>query len=187
MSKQKGLTVIELIIALAIMLIVIKMGTSSLKAMALRQYMTTNVNQLISIQRMARQLAMSHKAPVTMCPTINGEHCVSQINWQQGILVFVDRDGDRIIDRNDKLIKFYKPQHKKIQITWRAAARKRYLQFLANGWTATINGTFRLCFEDESLHYNRAIIVSMSGRTRLSEDRNDDGIHEDASGTKITC
>ncbi len=185
--RQKGFTIVELIVAMAIMIIVMHLGVSSLKTMTLRSHMTTHVNEFVTMQRMARQFALNHKANVTFCASIDGLACVSKKHWNEGALIFVDRNGNRKVDSDDKIVRFFQSNSKNLRVTWRAFQNKSYLQYTANGWTNNQNGTFRFCFANESARFNRAVIVTKIGRTRLSKDNDGDGFHEDREGNLIAC
>lgn len=187
-QKLRGFTMIELIISLAILLITMHLGVSSMKNLVLRQSITMQVNSFSGMQRMARQTAIFKQSIVTMCASRDGKLCLKRKYWYEGILVFVDRDADYIVDDEDHIIKFHKIELENIQITWRAYQNKSYLQFLPSGWTNNQNGTFRFCINNEAARYNRALIISRSGRIRLSTDsKHNDGIHEDRNGVNVSC
>lgn len=185
--RQKGFTIVELIVAMAIMIIVLFVGMPSLKEMSLRNQMTTHINEFIAMQRMARQLALFNKTNVTFCASLDGRACISKKYWSEGALVFVDHNGDRKLDKEDKIVRFFQANAKELQVTWRAFQNKSYLQFGANGWTKNQNGTFRFCFKGESARFNRAVIITKIGRARLSTDADRDGFHEDGAGEVISC
>lgn len=185
--SSNGFTIVELMIAMAIIIIVLHLGASSLKDMTLRNHMTTHINEFVAMQRMARQYALYNKTNVIMCASTDGQKCMAKKYWHEGVLVFVDHNGDRKLDANDHVIKFFQARAKNLQVTWRAFQNKSYLQYVASGWTNEQNGTFRFCFADEPQHYNRALIITKIGRARLSTDSDGDGFHEDRDGALISC
>lgn len=184
---QKGFTLIELVLTVAIIIIVLMVGIPSLKEMRLRNLMTTHLNEFIAMQRMARQFALFNRTNVTFCASIDGRTCTSKKYWGEGALVFIDRNGNRKFDNEDKIVRYFQSNTEEIQVTWRAFQNKSYLQFGANGWTKNQNGTFRFCFKGESARFNRAVIITKIGRARLSRDVDGDGFHEDGNGKVIEC
>jgi type IV fimbrial biogenesis protein FimT len=186
-NKLHGFTIIELMVSLAILIIAMHFTVSSMKELVLRQRVTTQINSFSGMQRMARQSAIFRQSIVTMCPSRDGITCLKRKYWHEGVLIFVDINADRVVDEKDHIVKFYKTENIDIQITWRAYQNKSYLQFTPNGWTNNQNGTFRFCIANESARYNRALIISRSGRIRLSTDSNDDGVHEDRKGENVSC
>ncbi|MGB0898572.1 MAG: pilus assembly FimT family protein, partial [Psychrobium sp.] len=75
---QKGFTLIELVLTVAIIIIVLMVGIPSLKEMRLRNLMTTHLNEFIAMQRMARQFALFNRTNVTFCASIDGRTCTSK-------------------------------------------------------------------------------------------------------------
>jgi len=182
-----GFTLVELVITLSIVLIVLLFGVSNMEKFLLRQKMTSQLNTFVSLQRLARQTAIFKNSMITLCASRDGLSCLSRKYWRDGVLVFIDRNANRIIDKEDKVVKFHKSEFKGLNITWRAYQNKSYLQFKSDGWTNNQNGTFRFCFVDKSAQYNRALIINRSGRARLSTDSNGDGVHDGADGKNIVC
>lgn len=186
-KKEIGFTILELVITLAIMLIIIFIGIPSMKKLYLTQHMASHVNAFVSMQRYARQSAIFNQSLVTMCASDDGTQCLAKKYWHEGMIIFIDKDGDKSLDDEDRLLKFYKTQANDIQVTWRAFQNKSHLQFRSNGWTNHQNGTFRFCFDDEAPTFNRALIVNRAGRARLSTDSKGDGVHDDANGDNVKC
>jgi len=175
------------LISIVIMLIVLSVGVTNMERFVLRQKMTSQLNTFVSIQRLARQTAIFKNSMVTICASRDGLSCLSRKYWKEGVLVFIDRNANRVINNEDKVVKFYKSEFEDINITWRAYQNKSYIQFKSDGWTNNQNGTFRFCFINKSAEYNRALIINRSGRARLSFDSNGDGVHDGADGKNIAC
>lgn len=186
-NTVSGFTVIELMVTLAIIVIVMQFGVYNMKDLILRNQMTNYVNNFVTMQHLARQTAIFRQSLVTLCASNDGQICLAKKYWHEGMLIFIDYNGNQKIDNQDIIVKFHKSEVKTMRMTWRAFQNKSYLQFTSNGWTNSQNGTFRFCFDDEATTYNRALIVNRSGRLRLSTDQDNNGIHEDASGDEITC
>lgn len=186
-SKISGFTLIELIVTLSIIVIVMQYGVHNMKDFVLRNTMTNYVNNFVTMQHLARQTAIFKQSLVTLCASKDGENCLTKKYWHEGMLVFIDHNGNIKLDGEDVIVKFHKSEVSTITMSWRAFQNKSYLQFSSNGWTNSQNGTFRFCFVNGDTKYNRALIVNRSGRLRLSYDKDNDGTHEDASGDEIIC
>ena len=186
-NNTRGFTLVELMVSLSIAIPLMIVSSNNLKPLILKNKMTNHVNTFISMQRLARQTAIFQQSLVTLCASNNGEVCLSKTHWHEGMLTFVDDNGNRVIDGDDTIIHFHKTEITNLQVTWRAFQNRSYLQFNPNGWTESQNGTFRFCFSDESATFYRALILNRAGRLRLSMDSNNDGFHEDANGDKIIC
>lgn len=180
-----GFSLIELSIALSVVVILTSIGMPSYNDLMQRQQMSTDINRWYRAFNVARHTAIINSSIVTLCPSSDGLKCSS--SWEQGALIFVDDNKNHQKDINEQLIQVIDRSPNDHKVTWRAFQKRNYLQFQSNGFTWAQNGTLRVCNKDPSLKYNRAIIVTRSGRLRLSEDLNADGIEDDASGKSITC
>ncbi|TRX54420.1 GspH/FimT family pseudopilin [Thalassomonas sp. M1454] len=184
-NNHAGFSLIELTVALSVTAILTSIGMPSYNDLIKKQQISADINRWYRAFNLARHTAIINSKIVTLCPSDNGEQCTS--NWQDGGLIFVDDNKNHLRDFGEQLIQVIAKSSDEHNITWRAFQNRNYLQFQENGFTWAQNGTLRVCNSDTSLKYNRAIIVTRSGRLRLSQDINGDGIEDDASGKSITC
>lgn len=180
-----GFQLIELMVSLAIVSSLISLSMPSYKDLIIRQYTRVEVNKWLLAFNFARQTAITSGNIVTVCPSDDGLSCGR--NWQSGAIVFIDLNRDHIKDANELLLQTVESVNQQQRVSWRAFQNRPYVQFQKNGFTWAQNGTLRICNDDPSLKYNRALIVTRSGRIRQSTDSNNDGFEEDASGNKISC
>jgi len=188
MLFKRGFGLISAMVAIAIIATVLLLGTPSLRAAVKQTRVAAQYNQVLGLIKIARQYALITRNFVSVCPSEDGVTCSK--NWMSGILVFVDINNDQIINGDDRVVKYVRHRYPNVKLTWRAFPRKHHnhhLNFTSLGWTDNFNGTFRFCITGQDLRFNRALIVSKSGRVRQSIDRNGDGIHEDASRKKVKC
>ncbi len=185
MQSQKGITLFELLISIGIIGILSGAALPSYTRFIQKSEMNSQINQFIGLLTMARQYSVSKQQIVTLCPSTDGESCGK--NWHDGQIIFTDRNRNRIIDEEDKLIRFAQKLPDNYQLTWRTFQNKKYLQYTPSGFTNFQNGTFRYCVNQDDLSLNRAIIINIAGRIRLSTDSNNDGIHEDRKGDNVQC
>jgi type IV fimbrial biogenesis protein FimT len=89
-------------------------------------------------------------------------------------MLFVDKKGSGSFDTEDILLRVYGALTTQDKLTW-AHRRKNYLQILPSGYLKGQNGTFLYCPADKDTRYARAIIISQTGRIRLSSDQDADG------------
>ena len=184
-NANHGFSLIELTIALSVTAILTSIGLPSYDHLMQKQQMSADINRWYRVFNMARHTAIINTKIVTICPSSDALQCSNR--WDDGALIFVDDNKNHKFDNAEQLIQVIDKSPNDHKVTWRAFQNRNYLQFQANGFTWAQNGTLRLCNKDPSLKYNRAIIVTRSGRLRLSEDSNGDGVEDDASGNSITC
>jgi type IV fimbrial biogenesis protein FimT len=99
--KNKGLTMLELMITLAIAGILIASAAPSFRESIQNTRMVTQVNELQAALSLARSEAVKRNENVTVCPRDPDEivpTCAD--NWQDGWIVFVDLDSSGDIDRD---------------------------------------------------------------------------------------
>ncbi|MDN3651706.1 GspH/FimT family pseudopilin [Thalassotalea ponticola] len=183
--RQRGVTLIELLVVITIIAILSTFALPSFKQMWLKSVVTAETTRWQQAFSFARQSAISLSSIVTLCPSIDGKSCAKF--WHQGAIVFSDSDGNKQVSTNEHILYRITPSSDKIRLTWRAFQNRNYVQYQHNGFTWYQNGTLRLCVKGESQHYNRALIITRSGRIRVSKDSNGDGIHEDANGVDVQC
>lgn len=184
-NKQKGFTLIELLIVIAIVSILLGIALPNMQTIITKTKVAARVNQLVGILMLARKSAVTRNMVVTLCPSSDGLSCSR--DWAQGQILFSDANHNHQVDDEDELIRILPKLPKTHKLTWRAFQNKNYLQYSPTGFTRHQNGTFRYCVEGNDLSFNRALIITVSGRVRASYDNDGDGIHEDSKGKPVVC
>ena len=97
---QAGLTLLELMVAMAILSILLAIATPSLSAISEPEAVRGQVNAFLATLRYARSEAIRYRTPIVVCPSTNSESIAptcsnnSGDDWSKGWIVFVNRDGD---------------------------------------------------------------------------------------------
>ncbi|WNC73343.1 GspH/FimT family pseudopilin [Thalassotalea psychrophila] len=183
--KKNGFSLIELMVTIAIMSSLFTIGMPSYNDLIQRYHIKTEVDKWLLVLNHARQAAITSGNIITLCPSGNGFSCGKY--WHEGAILFIDNNRDHRKDNNEVILEVVEASNKQQVLTWRAFQNRNYIQFQQNGFTWNQNGTLRVCSDDPSLKYNRALIVTRSGRIRLSTDSDGNGIHEDAAGDEVSC
>jgi type IV fimbrial biogenesis protein FimT len=172
----RGFTLIELVVTMALLAIVTAYSLPSLNNFITRQRQVSSINLLLSSLYLARSEAVMRSNDVMVCKSSNGNSCTTTGEWEQGWLLFEDRDSDRLLDSDEPIIASQQPM-KEITIYYRAFGSKNYIVYTANGITNT-NGTYTFC-DPSGNATPRALIVYKTGRPRTSPTRSD--------GSPLTC
>jgi len=90
MNKQRGFTLVELIMALAIVAIVLSLGVPSFNELVRNNRLTAQVNQVVSALALARSEAIKRAALVDVTTVSGGA------NWKNGWTVEVSVGGTDI-------------------------------------------------------------------------------------------
>lgn len=177
MSKD-GFTLVELMVAIAILVITFSLSVPAYKELQLRQKINGQANQLFSIIYLARSEAIKRSSVVTICKSSDNQVCGGV--WSDGWLMFADYDEDGVLDPSEDMISSGKIDSQ-IKINWSAFGSDNYIRLTPRGMTLSQNGTFTLCPETGDASIARTIIVSKLARVRLST------IGKDREGNPIVC
>lgn len=179
-----GYTLLELMVTLSIAAILLLVALPSFAHIFKSNDMSATLNQVTSLLNNARYTAISNKNIVTLCPSKDFESCSG--TWSDGAIMFNDYDGDRQFNNNDQPLRTWQPSSSNISLSFRAFGYKKSLQWLPTGITNHQNGTFVFCYQNAP-KYSKALIMTKSGRIRVSQDSDNDGIDELASGDPLPC
>ena len=182
---QAGLTLFELLFTLFLLSLLLGIALPDFTKLIEHKRADNNVRTLVTAIELARTSAIVDNSLVTLCRSQNGEECGG--DWKNGILVFVDHDGDRDIDPEDRLVRFFTLPSLDGELYWRAFQNRQYLQITPQGFTRYQNGNFTFCPASGELQHARQLILNRTGRVRLAGDSDGDGIAEDSRGRPIRC
>ena len=183
--KFKGFTLIELVTVVAIAGILLGVGVPNMQSLITSAKVTSNVNKMVGLLNYSREYSLNNNVVVTVCPSSDGISCSKY--WTKGQIAFTDKNLNHKKDAGEIVLRAYSELPEKHVMTWRAFQNKNYLQYSPTGFTRYQNGTFRFCVLGEDKSFNRAIIMTISGRARSSKDIDGDGIHEDRTGKDVVC
>ncbi|KGK41474.1 hypothetical protein LH51_14635 [Nitrincola sp. A-D6] len=164
-SSQQGLSLLELLVALVLVVVLTTVAVPSFSALLEKTRQESTAERLKTHLALARIEAVSRREWITLCRTDDGEQCVSDAvsgttQWQ-GVLMFIDTERDRMVSHTDKLLRvdrFASP----LSVHWN---RGDSLTYQADGSvTGFSNGTFRIRAGQSELEHR--LVISMAGRVR---------------------
>lgn len=161
-SRQRGITMIEMMMTVAIAGTLVAMGVPALGSMLARSHQQAAGDALQESLMHARELAITRSEQVVVCPTRDGKSCTSDDLWQGGWMIGADMDHDREPDM--ALARFdAMPENTRI-----VSSRGRPLVlFQPDGSAGGSNAQLTICSSTDAQE-GRAIIVSNSGRVRTA-------------------
>lgn len=184
MRKMHGFTLVELMITITVFALMLAIGVPSFQSTIMNNRMTSQINAFVTALNQARSEAVKQNQRVTVCVSTDGSTCAGAgvNNWESGWIVFVDRNTDGIIDdgndcannaTDDCVLSVHAPLNG--NTTMRSG--NNAVSYTGSGAS---NGTrtFTMCDSRGGSH-SRAIIVSLSGRPRISET--------EADGSALSC
>jgi len=169
-KNAAGLTLIELMVTLAVVIILLAVGIPSYGRILVGNRIAAQTNALVTALTVARSQAVDDGRLVTLCAkSASGNICDSAGNWGNGWLVFVDLDADGTVDSGDSVIRVWGDSVASFSAT------AGYIQFRPDGSqagtaTATFEGTVYLDPSDTSSYkQQRCVRVSMVGQIRTEK------------------
>lgn len=185
-ALSRGFTLTELLITVVVLGILVAMGVPSFNNFLLDSRRTGTLNEFVAALNLARSESIKRGVPVAVCKTVNGTDCGGAgTTWAGGWLVFVDLNNDAVVNAPNETV-----------LRSRLVANPAYTFNPVNNFTNFVGyrpdgtsnniGNFTYC-DRRGLRSARAVIINITGRSRLSRDTNGDGIDEDESGANLAC
>jgi type IV fimbrial biogenesis protein FimT len=174
-----GLSLLELLIALAVVSIVLSIAVPSFNHMLARNRLAVVANELQLALTTARQMAIARNVPVTFCAGSPDTGCNGL--WSDGQwVVFIDRDRDSQIDEDADVVRLVMqlPPSSTISLSANGALRSAVI-FRPIGAAETPSGAFaagrvRVCVE-KSIRGNATDLVLIGSGRAVPEQHDFDG------------
>ncbi len=186
--KQKGVTLIELMITMVMVALLASVAVPSFLDTVKSNRVTSNINKLTTTLNLARSEAIRRAGNITVCRSGNGTGCATSGAWTQGWIAFVDIDGDGVVEAADGdevvLVNEALPGADTTLMASANAADR--VTFNSRGFAPGFSATFTLC-DDRGNAEAKAVIISNTGRVQRAVDTDADEIENDDTGANLSC
>jgi type IV fimbrial biogenesis protein FimT len=170
MRKDAGFTLIEALTSVAVISILAVIAVPSFSLMVRHNRAVATINGLHASLNYARHAAIARNSYVAVCKSSDGLQCNHALSdWNSGWLVFenLDRDSTVHVDAGEPILQVHGPLRPQTPVVSnRNSFTFRPMEL------RSVNGTFRYCSEDG--RNDRALIVNVMGRVRISDRPNAD-------------
>jgi type IV fimbrial biogenesis protein FimT len=158
-----GYSLYELIMTLGLAGLILTLGLPSFSNIVANQRLRTEVDAVFHAIHLARQESIVRRRVVSICPTLDGQLCTSDLDWSVGWMTFVniDRDWPAIRDPDEPVLRTFK-----VNPASRILANRRSFSLRSTDLRAT-NGTLVFC-DRAGRAKPRALVVSYTGRPRVA-------------------
>ena len=143
MEAQRGLTLIELVIAVTIALVVAGVATSGLaNALEASRASSVRADLLASLSLATAKAALAGSRAV-LCPSHDALNCSDGPDWSHGWLVFLDQNGSRELEGGEHVLRRQPALPGRVRL--RSSVGRTRIVFQGHGGNAGSNVTFTLC------------------------------------------
>lgn len=168
-NRQSGVTLTELMIALAVTAVLAGMAAPTFGAVIRNSRVTASTNELLATLHLARSEAVKRGRRVTVCTSPDQSSCATGVQWHNGWLVFEDRNGNALREADEPLIYAAPPRAGGMRITG-GGPMANYASYVPTGSTRLINGglqfdTLTVCLDGSG----RRIVINVAGRARVTD------------------
>ncbi|WP_252729072.1 MULTISPECIES: GspH/FimT family pseudopilin [Alteromonadaceae] len=179
-TLQKGVTLVELMIGLAIVAIVLTIAVPAAQGIIIKSRIVSEVNEISGVIQFARANAVDEQLATIICPTSDFSTCSN--NWNQVKMVFGDEDGNGSRGDDEDILVATSLISNNNYVTGPAQA----ILFNPNG-SANALATILICHNSKEATYARQLTVTPQGRVKMSQDADKNGVHESISGGALSC
>ena len=185
-SRVSGFTMIELLSALVILAILLATAGPAFNRYLADTRARSAMAHMQTLFAYARFEAVHSGRRTTLCAVNATGLCARDWNADHAVSVFHDRNENRRLDSNEDVKRSVQWPIRQGRLSWRASLAATHLTFDSLGATWQ-NGTLIYCPRIGDARLARALVISQTGRSYLSRDRDGDGIREDRNGVNLVC
>ena len=164
---NKGFTLIEMMITVAIAALLLTTAIPSFQALITNNRLSTQANAFIGALQLARSEAIKRNLNVTVCQSGDEQNCSNNASgFEQGWIVFVDQNNSNTRDDGEAIINTKQAMPQGMSLNGGGPIRYR-----AAGTVAPVNNpTLYLC--QQGNNNGRNIVISRTGRVRVKPVQN---------------
>lgn len=170
----RGVTLIELMTVMAVLAVLLGLGSASFNRMMEATRLRTLSNDLLNDLRLTRSEAILRGERVVMCAAATADACSGVAGWHQGWLLFLDANNNGWRDVDEPVLRY----RQAAPTGWTIAGNgpvARYVSYDALGSTRLTGGAFQagtvtVCRSGANNAPARRVIINSMGRPRSQED-----------------
>ena len=184
---QHGFSLIELMIAVAVIVTLAVIGGPPLADTVRNNRLTAQSNELNAGLTRARGEAVARRSWVSLCSSTDGANCRTsgQGQWEGGWILFVDTNGNGVRGSSELLLAGAGALPAGMTLRTTGFTNAGFLRFDARG-QADSAGTFVLC-DARGATRARTLGVNALGKVVRPVDTNGNGTPQVLSGGDATC
>lgn len=160
-KPNQGFTLLELLIALAIISVLMAIGVPSMRDFIKNDRLVTQINTLVGHLAYARSEAALRHQSVVICASSTRTSC-STTNWASGWIIFVDSDNNSDFSAGEDMLRVVDELSGGNSLSSTVGSLVTYDK---RGFAPDSAGSFTLC-DDRGDAFKKSITISATGRVR---------------------
>ncbi len=180
---QRGLTLVELLLAITILSIALGIGAPSFGKLIELTERKTILNDLLTGISFARTQAITRSTNVTLCPLDATNRCSR--DWNKPITIFADPDRKRALSDPSDILRVLEAPGQ--GLLYGRTGIRNHFGFRPTGMARSSIGHLLWCPDDGNEGNAFQIRINMGGRPILAKDTDGSGVAEDAQGRDLVC
>ena len=170
MDASRGFSLTELLAGVGIAAVLASAAVPSIQGLLRSSRVSSAANDVMAGLLFTRSEAMKRRVRVVMCRSADGATCAPTGGWQQGWIVFEDKDGDGERDASERLLQAQAGLDTSLRMTGTSPVAK-YVSYTPSGATKTVGGGFQagtvtVCSRSRLAGTGRQIVINANGRPR---------------------
>jgi type IV fimbrial biogenesis protein FimT len=168
---QQGLSLVELVVALAIVVLLCGVAAPGLSDFLQASHLTAASGELVTDIEFTRAEALKRNRRVTLCKSAEGDECSTGGGWEQGWIVFHDQNGNGRLDPGEEVL----VRHGALAAPLRLVGNQpvaSYISYTPVGASKLTSGAFQAgtltaCRQSGTPTPARQVILNAVGRPRV--------------------
>ena len=186
-QRQRGVTLIELMVALTIFALLLGLALPSFRNFVASNRLSGTAQEFLAALQLARSEAIKRGTQITL----RHNATPGSRDWgTSGWTLFVDTNGNGALDVGELVLRDGGALTAPLTMM-SSASFASFIAFGRDGRLTSAGGAFVLCegsaLKEGNQARNRAVLVNGAGRVRIARDDNKDGIYETDTGPVASC
>ena len=168
---MRGLTLIELMAAVAIITISVTFGIPSFFETLDKYRAKSEISSFEKTIRKSRWLALNLGEEISICP-LSGSSCSTF--WNQSLTVFSDRNRNSKLDTGEDI--HFVQDRTNSRGRWKKRSNiKNIIRLTPNGYAFAYASTWIFCPQSKNWRHARQLVINLQGRVRIAPYLNKNG------------
>lgn len=169
-SGSQGFTLIEMLLLLVVLMLLNVFAVPAMSEMLIALRVSSATQALVASLQLTRVEAIKRGRRVVLCKSASGENCAHSGGWEQGWIVFEDRNNNAAVDAGEIILHREQPLAGQVRLTGNNPVLS-YVSYTAFGQAHMTSGAFQagtltVCPSFGHSSAARQIVINISGRAR---------------------